>query len=254
MTIKDFFNEKELYCSTKDDFVKKDCLNAIVNYNKELLSKYPWLYPINSWDSYELGNYDYSFTELDSMPKGWRLAFGDAICEEIQQELVKYDAVNTYRLLQVKEKYGSLRWYDTGIPIGKLSDSYIVLSLTQDERRSKYPQYANSQYIWKDFDVEHYILPFSEEAKSLSREELKEYNSEAVYHYRVYKILEKCRISYIIDKYESISARTCILCGKPATWESKGWISPYCDSCAANSATNSKRKNITIQDLFVPID
>jgi hypothetical protein len=33
----------------------------------------------------------------------------------------------------------------------------------------------------------------------------------------------------IIHKYEELSWNTCIKCGKPATYTSKGWISPYCD-------------------------
>ena len=36
-------------------------------------------------------------------------------------------------------------------------------------------------------------------------------------------------IQKIIDKYEDISMKTCIVCGKPATYISRGWISPYCD-------------------------
>ena len=36
----------------------------------------------------------------------------------------------------------------------------------------------------------------------------------------------------IIDKYEAISARTCVGCGKPATKLSIGWILPHCDRCA----------------------
>ena len=35
----------------------------------------------------------------------------------------------------------------------------------------------------------------------------------------------------IINKYEELSWNTCIKCGKPATYTSKGWISPYCDDC-----------------------
>lgn len=35
----------------------------------------------------------------------------------------------------------------------------------------------------------------------------------------------------IIQKYEYISERTCILCGRPATKISNGWLSPYCDDC-----------------------
>ena len=34
-----------------------------------------------------------------------------------------------------------------------------------------------------------------------------------------------------IAKYEDLSYKTCISCGKPATKISKGWISPYCDDC-----------------------
>lgn len=39
----------------------------------------------------------------------------------------------------------------------------------------------------------------------------------------------------IIDKYESLSWHTCIQCGKPATYTSKGWIAPYCEECVNNS-------------------
>ena len=36
----------------------------------------------------------------------------------------------------------------------------------------------------------------------------------------------------IINKYEEMSARICIKCGKPATKISRGWISPWCDEHA----------------------
>jgi len=35
----------------------------------------------------------------------------------------------------------------------------------------------------------------------------------------------------IEDKYTKQSARTCCVCGKPATKISTGWICPYCDDC-----------------------
>lgn len=49
-----------------------------------------------------------------------------------------------------------------------------------------------------------------------------------------------CRseIDDIIRKYENISERTCISCGKPATRRSTGWISPWCDSCAKDINDN----------------
>ena len=101
-----------------------------------------------------------SYTELDAMPDGWRKAFGIQMCKEIKKELKKYNYLYKYRIMQIKEKFGALRWYDNGSPNGCV-----------------YP---------------------------------------------------------IINKYEALSERTCIVCGKPATKISKGWISPYCDNCIGN--------------------
>ena len=50
----------------------------------------------------------------------------------------------------------------------------------------------------------------------------------------------------IINKYESLSWNTCIQCGKPATYTSKGWVAPYCEECVNNSKDPSryiKREN-----------
>lgn len=98
-------------------------------------------------------------TELDEMPKGWREAFGLQMCEEIKQELKKHKgALRRYRILQIKEKFGGLRWYDA----------------------------------WSTDKILNDIIP----------------------------------------KYKAISFKTCINCGKPAEYISRGWISPYCSDCA----------------------
>lgn len=44
----------------------------------------------------------------------------------------------------------------------------------------------------------------------------------------------------IINKYESLSWHTCIQCGKPATYTSKGWVAPYCEDCVNNSKDPSR--------------
>lgn len=44
----------------------------------------------------------------------------------------------------------------------------------------------------------------------------------------------------IINKYENLSWNTCIQCGKPATYTSKGWIVPYCEDCVNNSKDPSR--------------
>lgn len=134
---------------------------STIEENKELCRKYPWLYPRNVWTDEPVEDYDYSYTLLDDMPSGWCIAFGKQMCEEINNVLKKADWVNKYRIIQIKEKFGSLRWYDSTVP-AEISDE----------------------------------------------------------------------IQNIIDKYEEISAKTCISCGKPATRISTGWICPWCDDCS----------------------
>ena len=254
MTVKEYLDMKDTYYQTDDNELKDECFNEIVGYNIELIFKYPWLYPIDRWTKGRLEDYDYSFTELDEMPNGWRLAFGEQMCDEIQQELEKFDFVEDYSIVQIKEKYGALRWYDGGTPIGKLSDTYIDLYLNAYENRHKYSQYDNMKYSWKEKEVEHYISPFCKKAKSLTKEELQEYNSKAIYHYEVYEIVESCKIHDIICKYEDLSSRTCVVCGKPATLESRIYIKPYCLDCAETIAKNSRIKGATVQGMFIAID
>ena len=55
-----------------------------------------------------------SYTELDAMELGWRKTFGIQMCKEIRTALLKkgWKYLFNYRILQIKEKYGTLRWYD----------------------------------------------------------------------------------------------------------------------------------------------
>lgn len=113
-----------------------------VDYTREqlknwiLVNKYPFLIP-KRWCadtmSYEVQkDYDYTWTELDEMPDGWRKAFGEMMCEEIKEELVKHNCLDEYLILDIKEKFGQLRWYDNGTPIGcnvsRITENYSVLS------------------------------------------------------------------------------------------------------------------------------
>ena len=72
---------------------------------------------------------------------------------------------------------------------------------------------------------------------------LEEGGEELLDQYRVDQIKEKYgflrwydsfstrRIQDIVSRYEKLSARTCIQCGKPATKLSRGWIAPWCGEC-----------------------
>lgn len=95
--------------------------------NRELCARYPFLIPSNRWsrkriteaadggywpgDPNSIPSYDYEYTELDSMPEGWRIAFGEQLCAELKEELEKTGRLDDYRIVQIKEKFGSLRWY-----------------------------------------------------------------------------------------------------------------------------------------------
>ena len=140
---------------------------------KELKERYPFLIPryrltdeICEKRPCDDAAWYENWTELDDMPDGWRRAFGEQMCEEIREALLKdggEQALSDYRITQIKEKFGFLHWYDRN---------------------------GNDD------------------------------------------------VQQIIRKYEDISEKTCIRCGKPATKISKGWISPFCDDCADELSKN----------------
>lgn len=100
--------------------------------NRKLVNKYPWLLPRNRWTDKVPDDYDYSYTELDAMPDGWRKAFGMMMVKEINDELRKFNCQDKYRIIQIKEKFSELRWYDGGQPkdskIDKIIHKYEVIS------------------------------------------------------------------------------------------------------------------------------
>jgi len=80
--------------------------------NKELIKRYPFLMPyayIN--DGQGMEKYNYEFTMLDDMPYGWRRAFAPLLLEELKAALEEDGLLETYRIDQIKEKWGSLHWY-----------------------------------------------------------------------------------------------------------------------------------------------
>lgn len=107
--------------------------------NKKLCEHYPFLIPRHIWTDkvmWEVSKLDwrytvpYSYTLLDTMPKGWREAFGEQMCEEIREALIKENYLYEYRVVQIKEKYGQLRWYDNGAPseVYDIIDKYTKIS------------------------------------------------------------------------------------------------------------------------------
>lgn len=93
-----------------------------VEENRKLCEKYPFLKYDDSYKS----------TWADDMPMGWWIAFGEMMCDEIKAELVKWNFLDEYQVIEIKEKWGYLHWYDNGIPSGckvwDIIEKYATLS------------------------------------------------------------------------------------------------------------------------------
>lgn len=130
--------------------------------NAALVAKYPFLLPLD-YQGKVPKDYDFTYTEVDMVPKGWHNLIVDMSSEIIaylrQQNFDPY----LFHIDQLKEKFGAIRLY------------YSL----------------------------HYANHSDDEG-----------------------------INDIIEKYEEISEHTCCECGNEATLMSKGWICPYCQTCA----------------------
>lgn len=80
--------------------------------NYDLCMKCPFLVPKDAFGE-EDEDYDYSYTYLDSIPRGWRVAFGEQWASDVQDAIDKLpeDKREMVYVLQLKEKYGLFRQY-----------------------------------------------------------------------------------------------------------------------------------------------
>lgn len=113
--------------------------------NKRLIKKYPWLQTKIHWYTGRTKHNwqkDWDSTWLDDFPKGWRKTWGDLICEDIHKVLKRTNQINDYTIVQIKSKYGSLRWYDNGDKTGEIQDiitKYEHISSRTCEKCGKFP-------------------------------------------------------------------------------------------------------------------
>lgn len=117
--------EKEnfnLFLKTLFETIKEPTEEQSKNYN--LILEFPFLLPKNRWDKGLSFGSDYSFdftwTEIESMPKGWHVAFSHNMLKELKDLflLKKESFLYQYMITDIKEKWGGLRWYDNGIVNG----------------------------------------------------------------------------------------------------------------------------------------
>jgi hypothetical protein len=101
---------------TKEDYNKWLENTKDKELNKKMVEEFPFLLPRNRWTDKVSEDYDYSYNELWALEKGWAKAFGYELICELRDALIEADYLDKYRITQIKEKYGGLRWYDFGAP------------------------------------------------------------------------------------------------------------------------------------------
>lgn len=87
-----------------------------IEVNKKLVAQMPFLKPLSRISDTIPDEYDYYYTELDAaeIPRGWNALFFN-YCLEITPILASVNELNDFHFLQVKEKWGQLRIYNSGI-------------------------------------------------------------------------------------------------------------------------------------------
>ena len=101
---------------TKEDYNKWLENTEDKELNKKMVEEFPFLLPRNRWTGEVSEYYDYSYNELWDLENGWAKAFGYELICELRDALIEANYLHDYRIVQIKEKYGTLRWYDFGAP------------------------------------------------------------------------------------------------------------------------------------------
>ena len=98
--------------------------------SKELLERYKWLTPRNVITGKKLKNTNW--IEIDNIAPGWRAAFGDKLCEEMNAIIQTWpvEEQEEFYIIDIKEKWGRLCIYTsfTTDELEKVIEKYEALS------------------------------------------------------------------------------------------------------------------------------
>lgn len=98
--------------------------------NKQLVERYPFLLPRNVFTDELPEDYDYSYIRgIGELPKGWEKLFLQ-MCEDIRQPLIDARQLETFRFMQIKEKYNCMECYNNGAPeaVHEIIDKYSIMA------------------------------------------------------------------------------------------------------------------------------
>lgn len=82
--------------------------------NKLMIEEFPFLLPRSRWTDKVVDNYDYSYNEWQALELGWQLNFGWKFLHELNILVQTLEQSDHFRITQIKEKFGELRFYCNG--------------------------------------------------------------------------------------------------------------------------------------------
>ena len=124
---------------------------------------------------------------------------------------------------------------------GKIINRKIAFKLSVLNVYQRIISMFPTKYCWFDAIPKGWRDAFGIELCKELKKSLKK--SKSLYSIQITDVKEKwgcLNISFssypedlidILQKYEDLSRKTCILCGKPAKFITTNWISPYCEQC-----------------------
>ena len=185
--------------------------------------KYPFLYPRNRFTGLHYNNWNI----INKLKELYSLAYKATGSENGFKPII----IDKHKA----RRYKLLKWYhDKFLQVVNCVTTYNELDALKSEAPGWYKAFG-----WQM-------------CKEIKKSLLETGGKKLLRSYRITKIKEKygelCWYTYgdtketssIIAKYEYISKRTCVDCGKSATCVSRGYVLPYCDKCFINSPAKAK--------------
>ena len=127
------------------------------------------------------------------------------------------------------DKYPFLTWHGDPLYIGYDEEHEPDYSYTWEDELPEGWRKAFCPKMWDELKA---ILEKADYVDKFRFVQIKEkYGTLRLYHEgvpeKIYAEVEEWEA-----KYDRLSEKTCIHCGKPAKYMSIGWISPWCEDCA----------------------
>jgi hypothetical protein len=154
--------------------------------------------------------------------KGWYLL----LCELDEKITAIFP---DYEVHQVKEKYGTLRYY-IGFP--ELSPQCCIevdnIRPVEGAVNPKFIRGETTRTIQEQYDLDQWMLNFEKHLES--EDHRNQYDALEPERERRRELSD--RIHILIDEYENLSAITCEVCGKEAKFSARGyWFKTVCAEC-----------------------